>query len=282
MPLLEGRRALVTGAAQGLGLSTARCFLAEGASVVMADIQADKVAAACERINVDGRASHLTVDTTSVASVDAMVAEAARRLGGVDILVNVAGGSGTEILDRIEDMRDDIWRRVIDINLHGTFHCCRAAAPWLRKSPYGRVINFSSSSLRGVKGKSSVAARHAYAAAKAGIHGLSNQLACDLGEDGVSVAVILPAFILTEAGARVNQVFYSLSEEARASMLARLPEPPRGPDDIGWTVTFIASDHGAGLNGTGIRLSGPIAGPSLKLVREPDTPLGTLAHVEAA
>ena len=246
----------------------------------MADIQSEKVAAACNALDAGNRAFPLTVDTTSVASVEAMVAEAAARLGGIDILVNVAGGSGTKILNTIEEMPEDVWLRVIELNLTGTFHCCKAAAPWLRRSPRGRVINFSSSSLRGIKGKSSVAGKHAYAAAKAGLHGFSNQLACDFEDDSVSVAVILPAFILTEAGARVNQVFYSLSEEARAAMIARLPEPPRGPDDIGWTVTYIASDAGAGLNGTAIRLSGPITGPNLKLIREADTPLGSIARIE--
>lgn len=282
MALLEGRKAVITGAAQGLGLSIARCFVAEGARVAMADIQGGKLQAACARVSSDGRAFPLKVDTTSVESVRAMVAEAAQKLGGIDILVNVAGGSGTEIIEGIEDLEDALWRRVIEGNLHGTFNCCKAAAPFLRKSSHGRVINFSSSSLRGVKGKSSVAARHAYAAAKAGIHGFSNQLACDLGEAGVAVAVILPAFILTEPGARVHEVFYGLTEAERATMLSRLPEPPRQPDDIGWAVTFLASDHGAGLAGTVVRLKGPIPGPKLKLVQEAMTPLGALARVEAA
>ena len=267
MGLLEGRKAVVTGAAQGLGLSIARCFLAEGARVAMADIQRDKLAAACANLLSNGRAFPLAVDTTSAASVRAMIADAAERLEGIDILVNVAGGSGTRIIEGIEDLDDDLFRRIIEGNLYGTFNCCKAAAPFLRKSGRGRVINFSSSSLRGVKGKSSVAARHAYAAAKAGVHGFSNQLACDLGDDGVAVAVILPAFVLTEPGARVHEVFYGLPEAERATMLSRLPEPPRQPDDIGWTVAFLASDHGAGLAGTAVRLRGPIPGPDRKSTR---------------
>jgi NAD(P)-dependent dehydrogenase (short-subunit alcohol dehydrogenase family) len=281
--ILEGRAAIVTGAAQGLGLSISKRFLEQGARVLMADLQKEKLQVAASALGDAGNAVHACpVDVTSSGSVAEMVAQAAVVFEGrVDILVNVAGGSGTTAVERVEDMSDEIWRRVIDINLNGTFHCCRAAAPYLRRSA-GRIINFSSGSLRGVTGRSTIAARHAYGAAKAAIHGLSNQLAIDLAADGARVYVMLPGFVLTEPGARVRELFDRLSPEDRAGMLERMKEAPRRPEDIAWAVAFLASERAVGASGAGVKLSGPIHDANLRLVPEAPTPLGSLARLEAA
>ena len=90
-------------------------------------------------------------------------------------------------IDRIEELPEEVWRRVVDVNLTGTFLCCKAAAPHLRRSGAGQIVNFSSGAAKGAEGKSTIAAVHAYAASKSGIHGFTNQLALDLGRDRKSV-----------------------------------------------------------------------------------------------
>src|SRR5262245_47464482 len=112
MKALNGRVAIVTGAAQGLGLAVAERLVLSGARVVMGDINADKVAAAARRIGPAALA--VTVEVTSKGSVAEMVATAVERFGQLDILVNIAGGSGTPAVDRIENLPEEVWRRVID------------------------------------------------------------------------------------------------------------------------------------------------------------------------
>jgi NAD(P)-dependent dehydrogenase (short-subunit alcohol dehydrogenase family) len=139
---LTDRVAIVTGAAQGLGLAVATRFVAEGASVVMADIQADKLATATQQLDKGaGRAVALEVDVASSASVNAMVGAAVSRFGCLDLLVNVAGGSGRHLVDAIDQMSDAVFDGVIAANLRGTFLCCRAAVPYLRRSRDGRILN---------------------------------------------------------------------------------------------------------------------------------------------
>jgi len=278
MPTLQGRVAIVTGGAQGLGLAIASRLAAEGASVLMADIQADKVAAAAGRIGTSRVHPH-AVDVTSSASVEAMVAAAVGRFGKLDILVNVAGGSGTLPVDRIEELPEDIWKRVVDVNVTGTFLCCKAAAPYLRKSPYGRIVNFSSGAAKGVARKGTIAAVHAYATSKAALHGLTNQLAIDLGPDGVLVNVLQPGFVLTEPGARVNDLFQRLTKEQQMAMLSR--GTPRKPDEVGWAVATIASDVKR-ANGAVIYLSGELTDGNNRIVEEPvSSSLGPVARLES-
>lgn len=279
MNTLNGRVAIVTGAAQGLGFATAERLARSGAKVVMADMNGAKVATAAERIGPAAVA--VAVEVTSAVSVAAMVATAADRFGQLDILVNVAGGSGTLPIDRIEDLPEEIWRRVVDVNLTGTFLCCRAAAPHLRRSgAAGRIINFSSGAATGAPGKTTIAAVHAYAASKAGIHGLTSQLAIDLDADGVQVNALQPGFVLTEPGARVNDMFQLLSKDQQTDMLSRIGRPRR-PDEVGWAVAWLAS-AASRPNGAAVRLSGEIVGADNRIVDEGATPLGRVVRLEAS
>jgi NAD(P)-dependent dehydrogenase (short-subunit alcohol dehydrogenase family) len=280
---LSDRFAIVTGAAQGLGFAIAARFVAEGASIVMADIQSDKLAAAARRVDGGiGRAIAVEVDVTSAASVDAMVAAAVSRFGHLDLLVNVAGGSGRHLVDAIEETSDAAFDGVIAANLRGTFLCCRAAVPHLHRSRDGRILNFSSGAVQGVAGKTTIAAPLAYAAAKAGIHGLTNQLAKELAQTGVAVNVLQPGFVLTEKGARVRELFDRLTDAERATMLAHLKVPPREPEEVGFGVTWLMSERARGLTGTCVRLSGKIRNSDLTLVPEGQTPLGSFARLEPA
>ena len=284
MGLLDGRTAIVTGAAQGLGLAISQRFLAEGARVIMADMQADKLEAAARSLSADkDKVSPCGLDVTSTTAVNACIAAAVDRFGSLDILVNSAGGSGRTAVDSIEQVTDELWDEVVDSNLKGTFLCCRAAIPYLRKSAHGSIISFASGAVLGVDGgrnATTTAVRHAYAAAKAGLIGLANQLTKDLAADGVSVNVVMPGFVMTEPGARVRDLFDKMDAETRRAMLERLGGTPRTPDEVGWAIAFLVSDRGRGHSGTVIRLAGKISDADLVVLPEVPSPLGSVARLQ--
>ena len=283
MAELAGRVAVVTGAAQGLGRAIASRLAADGAAVMLADVQGDKVAATASGLAAGGLPvrSH-TVDVASSASVGEMVSAAVRAFGRIDMLVNVAGGSGRVPVNTIEDMSDEVWDSVIASNLRGSFLCCRAALPHLRRSGDGRILNLSSGAVKGMRGRSTVSAPLAYAAAKAGIHGLTNQLAADLDGTNVAVNVLQPGFVLTEPGARVRELFDGLTEADRAQMLAMLKVPPRLPEAVGWGVSYLMGPRTRGVTGTALRLTGNITNGNLRIVSEGTSALGSFARVEPA
>jgi len=197
---LTGRVAIVTGAAQGLGLATAEALVEAGARVLLADFQADKVqAAAGHLLSKDGACLAVGVDMTRAAEVEAMVRTALDAFGHVDILVNNAGGSGLVGVADIEDTSEELWDRIVGSNLKGVFLCCRAIVPHMKTRRYGRIVNLSSAAVRGSFGPlRTVGARLPYSTAKSGVQGLTYQLAKDLGPFNITVNVVVPGFTLTE------------------------------------------------------------------------------------
>lgn len=284
MGMHDGRAAIVTGAAQGIGLAVAMRLVAEGARVVMADVQADKVDAAAKRVAASrNSASAAVVDVASADSVAAMVKSAVDWLGKLDILINVAGGSGHQQVHGIDDMTEEVWDRVIGTNLKGTFLCCRAAVAHLRKiDGGGRILNFATGSLRGaVGGASTMTAQLAYVAAKAGIVGFTNQLASELAADNVGVNAIQPGFTLTEPGARIHDKFHAMAEADQKAMLSRMRRPPRRPEEIAWACSAIVARNAAELSGAVVRLDGDILDREVRIVAEADSPLGRGYRLEA-
>ncbi len=276
-----GRRvAIVTGSAQGLGLAVATRMHAEGARVMMCDLQADKVAAAAVRLDPAGaNVKSFALDASASGAATAMVAAAESAFGGVDILVNVAGGSGVQRAVHIDEMTDDIWDRIIANNLRSTFVCSRAAVPAMRKRGGGTIVNFATGSIRGFRGRTTSAAPLAYVAAKAGIIGFTNQLAADCQDDKIGVAVIQPGFILTEPGARIRELFDQMSKAEQDAMLRG--RTPRPPEDIGWAVSYIASRPWNEVTATAIRLDGPIKSLALQMARDPEGQLASTAVLSA-
>lgn len=260
---LAGRMAIVTGAAQGLGFGIAQRFLAEGASVVMADIQEEKVKAqslvACQQAGLGpDKVLAVGLDVGKSAAVDAMVTQCVQRFGRVDILVNDAGGSGTRSVIDIEQIDDDLWDAVIGSNLKGTFLCCRAVMPHMRKQGYGRIINFSSTLARGMfGGTGTVGARLPYAASKAAILGFTAQLAKDVGTSGVTVNAIVPGLILGEPGSRVRDRFEALDDAGKAHLTKTLPLGRTGEaSEIAAAALFLATEEASYVSGTSLTVDG--------------------------
>ena len=245
-PELNGRVAAITGAAQGIGAATARAFAKQGAHVALLDIDGAGAKKVADSIGGGkGRLAPVHVDVTDEVSVaraiDAVVAE----LGGIDILVNCAGGYGR--LATVEDMPIEEWDNTIALNLRSVFLVSRAAIPQLKKSKAGRIINVSSISGRQV----TVASSPAYASAKAAVIQLTRFLAQTLGPHGITSNSICPITTLTPRVA-------ALRTEAEVERIAQLVPLKRlaEPEDHAEAMLFLASDAAAYLNGVTLDVNG--------------------------
>lgn len=236
---LSGRVAIVTGAAQGMGKATATALAREGARVVVADIDGEKVQATADSIQALG----IRADVTSEQDVEAMVDLTVERLGTVDILINNAG-----ILypTRIGDITRDEWIRVLDVNLNGTFLCTKAVLGIMKEKRYGRIVNMSSSAGRSV---STLGGAH-YTAAKAGVLGFTRAVAKEVGVHGITVNAVCPGLIDTEM-ARV-----SCSPEQLKAYEDSFPIPRLGtPDEVARLITFLVADA-AYITGAAVDING--------------------------
>jgi 3-oxoacyl-[acyl-carrier protein] reductase len=245
-PELNGRVAVITGGAQGIGAATARAFAAQGAKVAVLDIDgagAKKVADALTAAG--GRAVAIHVDVTDEASVGRAIASVATEFGGLDVLVNCAGGYGR--LATVEDMPVEEWDRTIALNLRSVFLVSRAAIPHLKRSRAGRIINVSSISGRQV----TVSSSPAYGSAKAAVIQLTRFLAQQLGPDGITSNAIAPITTLTPRVA-------ALRTEAEVERIAALVPLKRlaEPEDHAQAMLFLASDAAAYLNGVTLDVNG--------------------------
>lgn len=281
MGLWEGRVAIVTGAAQGIGFAVAARIFAEGGRLILGDMQNEKLHAASRLLDTDGkRVMPFTLNVADGDSAYAMVNAGIEKFGRIDALVNVAGGSGSVIVEQIEDMKDEVWDSVISSNLRGTFICSRAVVPVMKHQGFGSIVNFATGSIRGFKGKSTSAGRLAYVSAKAGIIGFTNQLSQDLDGFNIAVNVIQPGFVLTEPGARIREIFESMPLEDQRAMLAR--RSPRTPEELGWATAVLASKSRSELTSTCVRLNGPIKSLNLRIVHDAEGILASTAKLEAA
>ncbi|MBT2229187.1 SDR family NAD(P)-dependent oxidoreductase [Nonomuraea sp. NEAU-A123] len=227
MPALEHRTALVTGGASGIGRAIAEAYLREGAEVVLADLDASATA------TVIGAAGHVAVDVSDPGSVAEAVSTVMDRFGRIDILVNSAG-----ILTEAPLMEMDprVWSETIAVDLTGVFLCCRYVVPHMVERRWGRVINIASQ--LGIKGGRSLS--H-YAAAKAGVIGLTKSLALEVAEHNVLVNAIAPGPVETPMVA-------GITDEWKAAKRAELPLGRFGrPEEIAPTAVLLASDPGGNL-----------------------------------
>lgn len=238
--LLEGRRALVTGAAQGIGLAIATTLSGHGAHVTLADLDEEKAVAAAARIGSLARG--VQCDVSSEESVAAAVADVVAACGGLDILVNNAGITRDASLRKMS-LAD--FQAVITVHLQGTWLALRAASEVMREAKRGSIVNISSMS-----GKVGNPGQTNYSAAKAGIVGMTKAAAKELAHHGVRVNAIQPGLIRTPMTA-------AMSAEAYAATEATIPMRRAGePEEVAQAVAFLASDMASYITGAVLEVSG--------------------------
>jgi 3-oxoacyl-[acyl-carrier protein] reductase len=246
MALLDGRKALVTGASRGIGRAIAAELAREGCDVALIATKAELLEALAPELRSLGRkVVTLPVDLRDGEKVTAAVEQAKEALGGLDIIVNNAGVTADQLLMR---QKEEDWVRVLDVNLTGAFRVTKAATRYLLKSSAGRVINISS-----VVGLTGNAGQASYAASKAGMIGFTKSLAQELAGRGVTVNAIAPGFIETDMTA-------ALTAEQQAGVLKRIPMGRMASAlDVAYAVVFLASDRAAYITGEVLRVDGGLA-----------------------
>lgn len=244
----KSRVAIVTGAAGALGTAMCERFVRDGIRVVVADVTHEPAEALARRLDPTGAQTlPVVVDVTSYPSVEAMVSATLAWAGRIDILVNNAGVS--EGLIPTWELPLDAWQRTIDIDLTGVFHCCRAVVPAMLELGWGRIVNISS--IAGKEGKHNPVA---YAAAKAGVIGLTKSLAFEVADRGILVNAITPGAIFTHNWA-------GLSESDLEGVRRRHPVGRLGrPEEVAAMVAWLASDECSFSTGAVFDISGGRAG----------------------
>lgn len=247
MDRLEGRRALVTGAARGIGRGIVERIVAEGARVVAADIDGpalERTAAELARVAGGAEIHPVTADMAEPAEITALVARAGELLGGLDIVVNNAGiqrGEGPLGQVTLED-----WDLVLDVDLRAYFLVVQAALPLLSESPCARVVNISSRAHLGLPGQVN------YSAAKAGVIGMTRALSLELGRRGILVNAVAPGTIDTDLVRRNPRADEMIARASADSPVGHIGTPA----DVAAAVAFLASDDAAFVAGEVLHVTG--------------------------
>lgn len=236
-----GQRAIVTGGASGIGLSIASRLAAEGAAVVVWDMNRDAIAAARKSIGPDTIGT--VVDVADWSSVDAAAIAVQERLGGIDVLVCSAGITGPNT--PLWDYPVEAWHKVMQVNVNGLFHCNRAVVPHMASGGYGRIVNIAS-----VAGKEGNPNASAYSASKAAVIGLTKSLGKELAQKNITVNAVTPAAVKTA-------IFDQMSQQHIDYMLSKIPMGRFGAiDEIAALVTWLASRECSFTTGAVFDISG--------------------------
>jgi 3-oxoacyl-[acyl-carrier protein] reductase len=244
-----GRVAIVTGAAQGIGAATARRLAADGAIVAALDRNESGATATAESIVASGgEAFGLGCDVAAAQSVATAVDEVVNRGGHLDVLVNNAGITRDNLLFKMEE---DDWTTVLQVNLTSVFLMCRAAQKHMVAARYGRIVNLSSRSALGNRGQAN------YAAAKAGIQGLTATLAIELGPFNITVNAVAPGYVATPMTAATAERVGMSAEDHQREVASRTPLQRVGqPEEIAAVIAFLASDDASYVSGQTLYVNG--------------------------
>lgn len=248
----SGKAAIVTGAAQGIGKSIAAKLSACGATVVVSDIQTEMGRATANQLGKD--TVFLPCDISDARQVRQLIDTTVERLGRLDIMVNNAGINSADPADRvtIDKYPDQTWHKMIEVDLNGTFHCCKAAAKAMIKQKSGCIINIAS-----IAGVVALRLQIGFVAAKAAILKMTEAMACELGPLGIRVNAVSPGSTLTEG---TRKLFYGTDgafREMADRVVSFIPQGrPGEAEEIADAVAFLASDSASYINGHNIVVDG--------------------------
>jgi len=240
---LPDATAVITGGGRGIGRATALRFADEGATVAIADVNADEGRDTVAAVEEGGStATFIETDVSDAEEAQALAEAVAERFGGIDILVNNAGITRDATLEK---MTEDAFDRVVDVNLKGVFNCTKAALPHLKDSDRGRILNAAS-----IVGRYGNFGQTNYVATKSGVIGMTKTWARELGRDGITVNAVAPGFVDTAMVDTVpDDVVEQLTEQTPLGRLGT-------PEDVADAYCFLASEEAAFITGAVLAVDG--------------------------
>ncbi len=243
----DGRVAVITGAARGIGAGIARRFAEEGAAVAILDLDESQAQVTADDVGA-AKAVGIGCNVTDAASVEAAVARVLTELGGLHVVVNNAGITRDNLLFKLTE---DDWDAVMNVHLKGAFLVSRAAQKTFVEQKYGKILNLSSVSADGNRGQAN------YSAAKAGVQGFTRTLALELGPFGVNVNAIAPGFIATEmTDDTARRLKMDIDEFRRLNAEANPVKRVGVPEDIAAAAAFLCSDEASYITGQTLYVDG--------------------------
>ncbi|WP_242300569.1 3-oxoacyl-ACP reductase FabG [Bacillus cereus group sp. BfR-BA-01494] len=242
MEFLNGKTAVVTGAAQGIGKEIARVYAKLGAKVLISDVNEEKLQKTTHELSDEGyEVCSYRCDVSNQNEAKSLIEYAVQKFGTLHILVNNAGITRDAMLHKMEK---SAWEQVLQVNLTGVFYCMQPALLYMRQQGYGRIINISSISREGNIGQAN------YAATKAGVVGLTKTAAKEVGSFGITCNVICPGFMDTD-------MTKTIPDKVKEKMVGAIPVGRIGtPEDIANAAAFLASEYASYITGEVLNVSG--------------------------
>ena len=254
----QNKLIIVTGSAHGIGRAICKAFVLAGGTVIAIDVLEDQLQLTKDEIEsfiydkaLSGRIETILCDVTNEVAIQKLIDHTISTYERIDVLINVAGGVAGQVHQPIENVTEEEWNKVVDINLKSVFLMTRAVVPFMKKQNSGRIVNISSGAGR----SSSLTGIQAYTSAKAGQIGLTRQMARELGKYGITVNNIAPGFVLSNPS--TQKQWELMTPQEQASLVDSISVKRLGKsEDIAYPVLFFASDFAAYISGQVISADG--------------------------